>query len=88
MEGIKHPFTSRSSMYTDTIHTNISMKPVHMYMDVPEKHSSLKRLHIVAETDIKLKKISGFIKKKSYSRYVNLKFYLPQKYNNTITIEF
>lgn len=63
MEGIKHPFTSRSSMYTDTIHTNISMKPVHMYMDVPEKHSSLKRLHIVAEIDIKLKKSPVLFKK-------------------------
>lgn len=44
MEGIKHPFTSRSSMYTDTIHTTISMEHGHMYTDVPEKHSFLKRL--------------------------------------------
>lgn len=52
MEGIKHPFTSRSSMYTDTIHTTISMEHGHMYMDVPEKHSFLKRLYIT-ETNIK-----------------------------------
>lgn len=61
MEGIKHPFTSRSSMYTDTIHTTISMEPVHMYTDVPEKHHSfLKRLHIVAETEYKIEKNPRF----------------------------